>query len=166
MTKEKKPKGYWTPSRCAIAAMQCQSRSEFYTRFPSAYMSARKGGYLADICASMCPSRSKRKPRHVMYTRSYCKKLASQFSTTKSFRESEPSAYNKIVTNGWHDCLSHLTQAHRQWTEEKALSTALSCKDYRTFTQNHPGAYRFLMRHNHIDRLKALFRARKLPDAA
>lgn len=47
------PSQQWDFDSCKAAALTCTTRTEFYARFSSAYMYARRHGFLAEICAHM-----------------------------------------------------------------------------------------------------------------
>ncbi len=46
-------KGYWTRERCAAAARECLTRTEFKRRFPSAYDRALSHGWFSEIAPHM-----------------------------------------------------------------------------------------------------------------
>ena len=50
MQKDKKTSGYWTlKTNCRKAAKRCKSKSELYKRFPSAYFSSVKNGWIDEF---------------------------------------------------------------------------------------------------------------------
>jgi hypothetical protein len=51
--KKRKNRNYWNKKNCYAESIKCTSRSEFKLRYPSAYISARKGKFLNDICLHM-----------------------------------------------------------------------------------------------------------------
>jgi len=52
----RKPSGYWTYERCDEAAKLCVTKIEFSRRFSSAYATALKKGWLAEISNHMTPA--------------------------------------------------------------------------------------------------------------
>jgi predicted GIY-YIG superfamily endonuclease len=50
---ERKPNGYWTKERCVEEALKYKKRSEFHKKSQGAYFSARKNGWLDEICLHM-----------------------------------------------------------------------------------------------------------------
>jgi hypothetical protein len=48
-----KPKNYWTKEKCHETALKYKSRSEFGKKSKGAYHSARKNGWLDEICSHM-----------------------------------------------------------------------------------------------------------------
>lgn len=53
MVRKCKPNGYWTKERCAEAALECHTRSEFYDNHHTAATTAAKNGWMDDICSHM-----------------------------------------------------------------------------------------------------------------
>lgn len=55
MNKEKrKTSGYWDDKKkCSEAAVLCSSRSEFIKKYPTAYSSSLKNGWIDEICSHM-----------------------------------------------------------------------------------------------------------------
>lgn len=51
--RDRKENGYWTKDRCAEAAEQCGTRSDFIKQFPAASDAAYRNGWINDICGHM-----------------------------------------------------------------------------------------------------------------
>jgi len=55
MEETKLPRGYWSKDRCAMAALTCKSRSEFFKKYQSAANAALNGGFYEEICQHIPP---------------------------------------------------------------------------------------------------------------
>jgi predicted GIY-YIG superfamily endonuclease len=57
---KRKPNGYWTKERCAVEAARFSHRQDFADGSASAYVIAKRNGWMDDICQHMTPKANKR----------------------------------------------------------------------------------------------------------
>lgn len=151
MDKNKKLK--WSKDRCAQAASQHQSRTEFKSASPSAYSSARRNGWLDEICAHMSPSR---KPDGY-WTAERCHEAALRYKTRKEFLQGDRSAYSAATRLG---CLieicNHMarsTKPPNYWTKERCDEEASQYSSRQEFLKKSASAFRIAQRNgwlNHV----------------
>jgi len=89
----------WTKEKCYNVAMNCKTRKEFSVKHGSAYISARKNGWLNDICEHMALQRKSKN----YWNFENCKSAANDFETRFEFSRKCSGAYFISSKNGWLD---------------------------------------------------------------
>jgi predicted GIY-YIG superfamily endonuclease len=84
----------WTHENCEREALKYNSRNEFKKNNKPAYESARKYGWLNEICSHM-------KFMLIYWTYELCEKEASKYPTRTKLHDNCPSAYNRARKNNW-----------------------------------------------------------------
>jgi predicted GIY-YIG superfamily endonuclease len=89
----------WDKINYSKVAILCETRKEFSIRFVSAYINARKNGWLDDICSHMI---SRRKPKNYWDFDS-CRDAAKKYNTRYDFSHKCSGAYFVSKKNNWLD---------------------------------------------------------------
>ena len=95
LARQHKPKGYWDYGNCYKEAQKYKSSSEFQKQNQTAWIMARKKGWLKDYSWFVDP--------RIKWTYAECKKVATQASGRFDFRKRFPNAYNAAIRNKWLD---------------------------------------------------------------
>jgi len=97
----RKPIGYWEDKeRCRKAALDCNTKGEFRSKYSAAYENARENGWLDDICSHM---EEKQKPRGYWNDKENCRKAALDCNTRGEFQKRYGRACQVARKNGWLD---------------------------------------------------------------
>lgn len=89
---------FWTFERCHEEALKYRHRKDFNDNAKSAYLSARRNGWLEDVCKHMVKPEQK---RHWNYEN--CKAAAQKYPTRKQFDIGQTGAYQASRKYGWLD---------------------------------------------------------------
>lgn len=89
----------WDKTNCLNVAILCKTRKEFSIRFVSAYINARKNGWLDEICSHMILLR---KPKNY-WNFENCKEAAKKYNTRFDFSHKCSGAYFVSKKNNWLD---------------------------------------------------------------
>lgn len=136
-----KPMGYWTFDRCHTEALLYETRSAFNRGSASAYVIARKKGWLDQICIHM---------KRLVKPNGYwdfekCRAEALKYDTRTVFSLKSRSAYGSADLNGWLDQIcSHMVELQkpdRYWTFERCHAEALRYKTRNAFKLGSHNAY-------------------------
>ena len=92
-----KPSGYYTEDICYQLAKECKSSSEFKRKYPSAYVAARKNGWLKDYTWFERPQKPPK------WNRETCYDEAMKYNSRKEFSQGSGKAYETARKNGWLD---------------------------------------------------------------
>lgn len=95
MTPLVKPKGYWTKARCIKAAKKFKTRHEFQKGDISAYITARREGWIEEACAHMGESR-----HNGYWTRERIAAEALKYSGRHAFEKGSGGAYHAAYRDG------------------------------------------------------------------
>ena len=77
----KKVSGYWSSkTNCRNVAKRCKSKSELYKRFPSAYSSSLKNGWIDEFFPQSSSKRGK-----IFWTKENCREEAKKYKTRREF---------------------------------------------------------------------------------
>lgn len=94
-----KPSGYWSCERCATEAQKYETRLQFQKGSEAAYSSARRNGWLDDICAHMMEF----KKAKGYWTKDKCHEVAKTYDTRTDFNRGCNGAYKIALRKGWLD---------------------------------------------------------------
>jgi hypothetical protein len=135
-----KPFGYWNLEHCKEDALKYKTRSEWQKENASAYLTARKNGWLEVCCEHMPPAG---KPRGY-WTLERCQEDALKYKNKTEWRKESP-AYGAAIKNGWLDvCCAHmdlLRSPKSYWTLEECKADALKCKTRSEWQETSKPAY-------------------------
>ncbi len=125
-----KPRGYWDLKKnCAAEAMKFKTRTEFGRNSGSACNSARKYGWMDEICGHM----EELKSPNGYWTKERCAAEAKKFKTRKDFKTKSPRAYGASLESGWMDeiCrhMKEIRKPNGYWSKENCHVEA---KKYET----------------------------------
>lgn len=146
-----KPKGYWTKERCRAEALQHSSKADFRRLSSSAYSTAKRKGWIDDICIHMVTTR---RPDGY-WTKERVIQEALRYNTRTAFFKGASSAYNKAQAEGWMDdvCqhMKELTKPAGYWTKERCHETAKKYISRAEFLKNDASAYRIAQRNGWLN---------------
>jgi len=133
----------WTKEKCREVALKCKSRTEFYEKYPSAYVACclPKNKWLPELCSHM----EQRVRRPYIWTKEKCREDALKCKYRNEFKEKYKGAYTACHTNKWLDEVCSHMELRRQpigyWTKERCKEAALEYKNRGEFSKKYPGAY-------------------------
>ena len=129
---------FWTYEECKSHALQCNTRSEFITKYPGAYASAIKNKWLDDICQHMeIKFEIKNNPETVRLE-------ALKYKTRQEFRHGSNSAYEYARKHHLLDTIcNHMTRPlpKVKWTDETILEEAKKYPSKVEFRKGNSSAY-------------------------
>jgi predicted GIY-YIG superfamily endonuclease len=141
MKQKPKPNGYWTFERCLQSALQCTTKKEFRTTFPSVCRIATKNKWLKDMQKHLI---SIHKPNGY-WTFKRCKEEALKYNTRMEFCKNSSGAYSRAVENGWlKKVCKHMPLfaiRERFWTYERCKEEALKYNTRKEFHTKSGTAY-------------------------
>lgn len=133
---------YWTKERCQEVALACTSRTDFHIKNVAAYNSARRNGWLNEVCAHMTNKR---------WTFDMCLVESQKYPTSTAFQEACPKAYRTALPRGWlvvfypNEKLSppelNLDDYRLKWTFERCMEEAKKYTNKVDFYTKSKGAY-------------------------
>lgn len=138
-----KPNNYWTFERCMESAKKHRSISEWQKAKGdgSAYIAARKNGWIEQCTAHMVKKEAKKKHWHVLEN---CIESAKPFSSISAWENANGSAVNAARLNGWMElCTVHMQRLYKPKGFWGCLENCMaSASNYGTITewQNGEGA--------------------------
>lgn len=119
------PPQQWDYDSCKAAAMTCTTRTEFYAHFNSAYMYARRHGFLAEICAHM---KTKKAPYGYWNNKDTLLEHLSQCDYVHEFYKKCKPGYYASKANGWFEEITAPLKDQRfiknYWTPAKLSEVA------------------------------------------
>jgi len=137
-----KKKGYWTKERCREVALKYDSRLKLQKEEQGLTAAARRLGIWDDICKHMSYVVKK---RGKSLTYEECKKIVSNYNTTKEFIQKEWKVYQVIKRKGWDkELFIHLETKFKPsgyWTKEMCRDEALKYTTYKEFRRKNYTAY-------------------------
>lgn len=142
----------WTKEKCQKESLKYKTRIEFQENNHACYESARRNGWLKEICSHM---EILRLPDGY-WTKEVCHKEALKYQTIKKFHNENRSCYEVIRINKWSDELySHMISEERKvyWTKEKCQKEALKYKTKKEFRLNCKSCYMVILKKKWIDEL-------------
>lgn len=137
-----KPRGYWNDyDKCRIEAEKYTTKTDFCKNSKSAYDSARRNGWLTEICVHMI---EKKKPNGY-WTKDKCHTEALKCNSRSEFEIKSPSAYKYSIKNNWiDDICSHMVfykKPKKYWTFDKCKIEALKYRITSDFKSKAQSAY-------------------------
>lgn len=130
----------WTYQRCFEEALEYQTRRDFENLSPSAYNSARRNGWLDDICSHM---ERLQKPKN-FWNEQRCTQEALKYQTRTDFKINSGSAYLAAYRMGILDKIcNHMTKKKSQvfWTKKNCHKEAVKYNTKSEFKKACPAAY-------------------------
>jgi len=150
---KRKHKGYWTKERCHEKSLKYESRRKFEYGSQSAYNSARKNGWLDEICSHM----KELKHKNGYWTKERCHNESLKYNHRNKFQINSLSAYDSARKNGWLDEIcSHMKEIikpRNYWTKEKCHTKALNFNTKSSFREKYSGAYNSARRNGWLDEI-------------
>lgn len=111
-----KPKGFWNKQNILNAVYQCESYSEFRTKYEyTAYFHLCKNlplliNYIKEYYIVKNPNNGIKVAHNLKWTLEACKKDALNYDTRKDFQIGSPGAYSRAWEQGWLNYVcSHMT---------------------------------------------------------
>ncbi|KJG00099.1 GIY-YIG nuclease family protein [Photobacterium angustum] len=141
MTPAHKPRGYWTKETCRKEAEKYSTKRDFAAGSATAYVTAKKSGWIDDICEHMIaltlPSG--------YWTKENCHKEALTHKTRVDLQRKCPSAYIRARANGWlDDICGHMTETQKPngyWTKKRCAREAKRFNTRTEFARGCSAAY-------------------------
>lgn len=131
----KYPRGYWNDyDRCYQEARRYVSRIDFQNGNKSAYVSARKHGWLDDY------KWFKEKAKNNFWNRETCFNEAMKYNNSTEFARKAVRAYDLSRSNGWIKDYTWFTKPFR-WTRELCEKEARKYRKRSQMKANSPSAY-------------------------
>jgi hypothetical protein len=96
----RKCNNYWNFERCKEEAKKFNSRKQFQINSHGAYESARKNGWLDEICSHM---KNDKKGQGLKWTKEKCRDEALRYSSRNKFKNDSNGAYSSARKNSWLD---------------------------------------------------------------
>lgn len=132
----KKVSGYWSSkTNCRNVTKRCKSKSELYKRFPSAYSSSLKNGWIDEFFPQSSSKRGK-----IFWTKENCREEAKKYKTRSEFSFKCNRAYRVSLDNGWLEEFGFPPK--HNYTKEECAKMASECKNRNDFESMYPSAYR------------------------
>lgn len=131
--------GYWNDKNLVHReALKYSSKFEFQKGSSSAYGSAKRNGWLKDVCKHMLP---KSKPAKYWNNFSRVSVAAKKCKTRSEFAKKYAAAYDNAQKNGWLEkvCV-HMENKHI-WTKGYMIQLAKNCLSRAEFARKYPSGY-------------------------
>nr|DAI89599.1 MAG TPA: GIY-YIG nuclease superfamily protein [Caudoviricetes sp.] len=93
------PNGYWNLERCTEESLKYNTRVSFGDNCPGAYGSAKRNGWLDDLCKNMEPQK---KPNGY-WTKEKCEEEALKYQYFSDFIKNSPGAVSPSREGGWYE---------------------------------------------------------------
>lgn len=106
------PNGYWDREKCLDAAKLCKTRTDYTTKYPGSYLSAKKNGWLDEILSGF---EEIRKPKNY-WTKERCHDIALMCKSKVEFWEKFPGVASISLSNIWlDDICSHMIKTGNRY---------------------------------------------------
>jgi len=141
----KKPINYWSLENCKTEALKYDSRKDFHENTQTAYHTARRNGWLDEICSHM---------KSFIWTKERCQQEALKYKSRSDFQKST-TPYQISFKNGWlnHIC-SHMVRPitwNKKWTFESTKVEASKYNSRTEFKTKSSGAYDAALKNSWLD---------------
>ena len=139
----------WTKIRCYNEALKYYTRTEFARKASSAYVKAKKSGWIDDYFWF-------KEDNHKKWTRDTCYKEAKKYRTKGEFCEGNHTAYQIASNNKWLDDYFWFIKVKpkhppRKWWYESCKEEALKYKNRSEFAVKSKGAYGVSLKNGWLD---------------
>lgn len=134
-----KPTGYWNQENCYNEAKKYKTRSEFQKRNGSAYLSAKKNGWIDDYDWF---EEVKRPSGY--WTQNRCYEEAKKYNSKNDFHKKSFGAYKVALKNRWLDdyyWFSETKKENNYWSYERCYNEARKFTSLVEFRKNSTSAY-------------------------
>ena len=150
--KSKANRKQWSLELVQQEALKYQTRNNFQTGSSSAYQSARRNGWLDEVCSHM--ERPERLSEPSKWTFAAIRQEALKYETRSKFKNKSASAYNAASKNGWlNEACTHMERPNKsiKWTSEAVEQEALKFKTRNEFRKGSRNAYAVARRNGWLD---------------
>jgi hypothetical protein len=139
---------FWSKEKCQEKAKNYKNKTEFRLSCGSAYNSAKKNGWLDEICSHMIS-----KYKH--WNKEKCRQDALKYKTRYDYSHNSCSSYDSARRNGWLDEIcSHMIKLRKTkgyWTLENSILEAKKYSKSSELKKNSSRAYKIICDNNLID---------------
>lgn len=147
-------KNYWTKENCQKEALKYKFKKDFFNLSRSAYHSAKRNGFLDEICSHMISIKKDKK----YWTKERCHKEALKYYHMKDFQNKSGGSYHKCLKNNWLEEIStHMNYKKRKntnfWTKKNCQEEALKYDKRSNFAYNSKGAYKSAIKHKWLNEI-------------
>jgi hypothetical protein len=163
------PPAHWEDiEHCRAEAAQYDTRANFEIGNYSAYHSAKKKGWLGEICGHMPPPHQL-VPTGYWTNKANCITAALQYKTRSEFKKHVNGAYRSALRNCWLDeVCAHMSPSHRKqpgfWdNKENCRVEAMKYTIRFEFQKQSGGAYEAAKRNGWMDELCAHMQIPRTP---
>ena len=141
----------WTKPQCIKEAKKYRLRSEFHKGSCGAYGSARKNGWLEEVCKHM----DQVKKPNDYWTKKRCAEEASKYETRREFNRGNPAAYSKAKKKRWVNSIckhmDYITKPPNYWTKKRCAEEAKKFNRRGDFWKESNSAYNSARRNGWLD---------------
>lgn len=150
----------WTYEACKEEALKYESRIKFSKSNGSAYNSARKNGWLDNICSHM---EFIQLPKN-FWNKDRCLEEALKYKTREEFKKGSSKAYHVAIRREWYsDICAHMDEIRKPngyWSFERCKEEALKYSNTTDFINNSIGAYNACTKNKWLEELTKHFKIR------
>lgn len=150
LTRERKPRGYWTRERVLVDARRHTYQAEWIRASSGAFTVARRNGWLQEACAHMTS------PKIPMgyWTLETLKADARNYTTRAAWKKASQSSYSTAVQQGLlKECCAHMDRLRKPdgyWTSARCIESASRFDTVAEWSLAEPAAYDAAKRHGWI----------------
>lgn len=142
---------HWTYEKCKEESLKYDNKEKFDRNSRGAYSSAKKNGWLDEICTHMI------KIDRTKWTYEKCKDESLKYDNIKIFKKDNKNMYEKCVEKRWiSDFFKYEIRTNRPkgyWTYDKCKKEALKYNNKTDFFTKSSAAYDYASRKRWIDKI-------------
>ena len=134
-----KPSGFWNQENCYTEAWKYTKRIDFQKGSGSAYISARRNGWLDDYSWFEDVKKS-----NGFWTKERCYGEAKKYKSKNGFHKESSGAYKVALKNGWladYTWFDETKKENNYWTFERCYDEAKKYKSFAEFRKTCISAY-------------------------
>lgn len=154
----RKPRGYWNNyDTCYEVAKECSYRAELKYKYPQAYWTSLKQGWINDYTWFISKGEAVTKSNTV-YTKELCYEEAKKYRYSTEFRKNCGGAWNKAYQEGWlkdytwfEDGKKIHANEVRKWNKETCYELAKQCVSRSDFKKHNAQAYKVSRENGWLD---------------
>ena len=137
----------WNKYECQKVANKYNIKIDFITNESSAYNSARKYGWLDEICSHMIAL-------HINWTKDDCKNEALKYNHRGEFSKNNRIIWAFAQKHNWLDEIcSHMTLKHNSYSKDECKIEALKYNSRNEFKKNNNSMWQCSNRHKWSDEI-------------
>jgi len=129
----------WSKEKCQEVALKYKTKKDFYKNDRNCHESARRQGYLNDICEHMISRKY-----NGYWTEERCYVIAKKYKYRVNFQKENRSCYEISRKEGWlKNICQHMEKPNKKikWTLEKCLQESQKYETNKDFMKNNKSCY-------------------------